>query len=58
LQPLFVFSHQCQEPLDGGLILNLFGEATASCDLLQQTGVLAINLIRHSRHCCTKAGAG
>jgi hypothetical protein len=31
-------------------VANFFCEATAPCDLLTQTDMLAINLVRHSRH--------
>jgi hypothetical protein len=56
-QLLFVFDRQGQQPLHGSWVVNLFGEATASGDLLQQTDMLAINLIGQSRHTMTLGGA-
>jgi hypothetical protein len=50
LQPLFVFRRKGQQSLNRDFVVDLFGEAAAPCDLLKQTGVLAIYLIRHSRH--------
>jgi hypothetical protein len=46
---LFVFGCQCQKPLDRDLVVDLFGEAAASVDLLNQSCGF-VNLIRHSRH--------
>jgi hypothetical protein len=46
IQPLFVFRRQGQQLLNGRLIVDLFGEASASGDLDEQIGPLTADLIR------------
>jgi hypothetical protein len=46
VQALLVFRSQGEQPLYGSLIMNLFGEATASGHLNKQIGPLTADLIR------------